>query len=185
MRKFLLFFVLTTTLGACTATILPTQPLSVELQKLNQVNNKRLRLLITRQENNSTVGYQYLMLLIPFGAVYISEPEQYLRYALYHNLGLAGYQLLPATSDIELPQLTLEISEIKLNAYDFIFTRYIVAKAKVQASYYNPKRARENSVQLECRSTSYRRFAFQSELNQVWQECLEELVEKGLEQIVW
>lgn len=172
-------------LTGCTATLLPNQPLSLELQKLSAVSSKKLQLKIVHKNDKKPVGYQYLLLILPFGKIYIPQPQAHLRNTLYHYLGLADYQILPADSRTDLPLLTLQISDIRLNAYDLLFTRYIVAQVKAEAACFNPKRATNKVIQLSCSSSSYRRFAFQSELDQTLQECLKELANEVLDHAIW
>ena len=182
--RFLLFLVVGAAVltAGCSSTFLPPEKLTDELLRLNAANTRQLGFNIQPASERSTqLGYQYLLVFLPFGRIYAMQPEESLQRAAYRGLGLRGFKLVSCNSRANHACLNLELISIRQNAYDLLATRRIVTEATVEATYQNPARHINHSIKLQCRATDYARYAFTSELKQQLGHCFEDLINQVME----
>lgn len=117
------------------------------------------------------VGYQFLGPL-PVSVIEVKNPDLHLLSAIEARLALRGRRPITTTSNT-VPRI--QIVDLALHAFDFIFIRKIVCSARVRLHKGN------TTTQIQSHASSYHEFAFLPELKFVLKRCLSTSAEKILE----
>ena len=177
-RTFLVSLFLPLALSGCLRTELLRESIPEPVLGLAAMNQKKIELRVTPPDEDSTVGHQFLLVIIPFGSIYLNDPIGHLTRSLYTNLALEGFK--PISSELGSAPLSLEVSteKVQVSAYDFIAIRRIVGKISLRGVL----RSADGTIYREwLASGSYselRPFAFEKQLNHVFQKALTSATEE-------
>ncbi len=162
-------------LSGCISTGLTVPPPEAATLRLAALAPHQIRLVVTGSSTPLSVGHQYLFVAIPFGAISLIDPQTALRSALSTELAIGGIQVLPEGSDAAVPLVTVTPTDIRVTAFDLIFTRRVSATVRLGVSVTPPDRP-ESAVTLEVggESGSFERFGFTPQLAYALREALQE-----------
>lgn len=165
-------------LTGCLATPLtPRSPID-DISVLKRLGGRDLGVAILDNRIHETAGHQYLFVAIPFGRVYLDQPEVDLWPWVETKLRIAGYRVSQARNP---PSIQIELNKIQVSAYDFIIIRKIVVKVEgqivIQKSPIHP--AKQLPVVAEY--TRWRALAFQGELEHAVERAFSSFADQVVE----
>jgi len=135
-------------------------------------------------------GYQYLIVGLPFSAIYTPHLSSLVKYNLKVQAGLHRYGLIEPTTTqgMQVPRLVASVTDASLNAYDFIFFRRPVASITLSGTYYS-QRGKVQECEVTGHHGDYKMFAFDRELMYALEKATEDAATKlvaclGLDQSV-
>jgi len=171
-------------LVSCVATPLRTESLTDDVILLAASNRKPIYLDIKVQNSELTVGRQFLLMLIPFGRVYLPAPETFVSRAVYQELSLRGYKPI-VDKDIKLPapRLIIELEDMDVSAYDFLFLRRVVAKTSLKGTFYHKDDKTVYYATSKGRVSHGSKYAFAPTLTHSLNKALKESVKKLLNEL--
>ena len=172
--------------SACLRTELNAPALAPELLSLANTNTKKIVLSVSSPAEQP-LGYQYLLGFVPFGAIHLPHTQQFLLRVFFEQLTLRGFTSLlslPAEPNAALPRLSVSVTELKLSAFDLLFTRRVRCRVTLKGQWNRPNgemaRAWESSVSKE----RYRSMPFEAELEGLLRETLTESAQEILSKLI-
>lgn len=133
--------------------------------------------------SEGTRGHQYFMGVIPFGSVTTPSGAELIAHYLRQEGGILGLSCVEESYDASSPFLIINVDEITLTGYDFIFFRKPSASLIVRGDLYD-RGAEGLSLRRSCKANSdeyeLRQYAFSRELARVfdaaWRNVMSELL---------
>lgn len=175
----------------CTA-CLHNQLNSTFLDKFSNQQSKfisKSKILIDYQSNfDPVLGHQYALFLIPFGKnttsldlkTYFSQFLELNHYLVINN---SEYQNIVKNGQKIDYQLQLSIDRLKLNAFDLFFMRRIVCEMDLLISLSSLSSGQTYQEYITQQEVDYFPFAFSTQLNHTFENCLFNLSEQLLEKL--
>lgn len=173
-RRLLYFYILLAGLAlGCTSTGISVPPVTPAIERLAALASHGVRLSVAAPTAPLALGHQYLFVAIPFGSISLMEPQTTLFRALSTELAIAGIRALPAEGDSAAPMVTVAPIDLRLTAFDLIFTRRVGASVRLQVTVSSPDPT-EPALHFEAsgESGSFERFGFTPELSNALSEAL-------------
>lgn len=157
-------------LSGCLRTDLPTQPTPIKVFELAAVNPRPLRLEVTPFPDDS-LGHQFLLLMVPFGSIYIPDTAGTVERNLYTNLALQGYKPI-INKGTELG-LKVTVENIQVTAYDLLVIRRIVSRVKLRGEILNHQGQILRSSTINEEFIYFKTFAFGTQLEHAYSKALD------------
>lgn len=200
-RLLLIFFSLSSTLlnSGCLRTRLEPISQTEQDQRLAQSNAHKPLLTSISYDFNSplTTGHQFLFIFIPFGALEIEQANSYMQPILFRQLALLGFQPIACTDaspnsldtqtacldpDKNSPQryLKIDIRDIQLSAYDFIFFRRASCQLELEArliKYDHGQSELLRSRKTHFSDSQYLKLAFRPQMQRFMNKCLSDAID--------
>lgn len=171
----ILAILVVTSLFGCTTTSVETPAPPSHLGRLLAANNRPLSLEVIDDVGKAPVGFQYLLVAIPFGRITLDDAADHLRRALRTQLAMAGFSLEASEN---IPSLRVKITEVELNAFDLLVTRRI--RCHVKGSWaFGP----HGEQQLSVAQSEFALYAFAPRLSRVLGGCMQEFATKISQEI--
>lgn len=156
-----LFFTLFCT--ACLSTKITDPGLDPGINRLISSAQKEISVKITSKiAADESIGNQYL-LFIPFGSIKSGNSEQLVSNILMEQLSLLGFKP-KLRFDNSYAELNIQINQITLTAYDYIFSRKIYTKIDISAFLLTPDGNLAKQSNRTSSNSYYKKFAFRPEL---------------------
>jgi len=167
-----------TSLLGCTTTSVVTPPAPTYLGRLIAANRRPLSLEVIDEVGKAPVGYQYLLVAIPFGQITLDSAAGHLTRALTTELAMAGFSVGRSSAGIS-PPLTVKITEVELNAFDLFFTRRI--RCHVEGSWSLGLLGEQH---LSVTQSEFALYAFAPRLSRALGGCMQEFATKISQEIM-
>lgn len=149
-------------LTSCITTNISLAPINSDVKRLAIANNKPICINI-KSSKKTLLGHQFVIPFIPVGKVVLeSSQKRYISSSLYKNLSIGQFTPIFNSQTCE-EVINLKINKISLSAYDFFVTRHIVAKINYEIIYIKDG-ILQDSIKSSSESSTFKRFAFKSEL---------------------
>lgn len=159
------------TLG-CVKTTLTPEALDRPFLSLAAANRNPINIVIVEPEPEFTLGHQFLFPIFPVGRINTSDMGRFLSKAAFQELSLAGYSPQGQSSFTNSgATLTINLKKASLSGYDLFLTRRLKCDLSISGVYQKNGLSRgEYTTQTEV--SHYETYAFKSELENVFDECL-------------
>ena len=165
------FLLYALSLTSCLHTNLePFKTNETALTRLQHANHRAITLNIDAPTTAYRTGAQFL-LFFPLGSVYLADPAQSLRAIATEELLIAGFRLEPSSR-----QLQLQLKDLSLNAYDYLFVRNLRCHVVLGTKISNGRQ--QEKVTVEGAASNFEAFAFAPELTNTYEKCVREGVRK-------
>lgn len=181
MRIFLILLLLIT--SSCAHTWISAPGTAVEVLELAEKNPKKIALYVENQEENLRLGSQFALFIIPAGIVRTESVSKLISDRTFTELVLNGYRPVlnigKINGKVSYPALSVKISEISLNAYDFFFFRLLHSKVQLDSTLYRPDREPVFSSSTKS-ETLFRSFGFKPQLERLLNDKIAEALNENL-----
>ncbi len=163
---------------SCARTTLSPEPLPVEVTRLSAAAPQALVLDVRAPAKNYTAGYQYLLVLFPFGRVVVDDPALFVKRRAEIELALLGYRTVPPESPAlrDRYRLLLTLQHASAQAFDLLALRRIVCRVRIKGELLDADNRMLALVYAEGRGVSWKRFAFAPQLNYVFNQAVAKAV---------
>ena len=185
----------------CLHTNLESYQPGAAISRLATTNQRQVAVFTGFANPSNRLGFQYLFLVIPFGTISLTQAERHLKQTALRQLALRGFR--PITCPQNSPEicasidgtiegfLSIEIQNISLNAYDFIFFRRISCQIEVSTAWVatraDPDRMASSSERYwknRYTNTETFKFAFEPQLRRFLATSLQQAVDDALAAVV-
>lgn len=171
--------------GCNTAKIQP-QTITEKIIELADINNKLIILDYQedKKEEYLPIGHQYVLFFLPLGNIFLERPDDIIFNKTFQELSLKGFHPI-STYDIkdkDIPILKVKIIDSSLSAYDFLFLRKISSEITLEFSLLingHPL----SSWKVNERDSEWKEFAFEPQLNYLFNKVLSKTVKTGISQL--
>ncbi|MCB0311295.1 MAG: hypothetical protein KDD42_08670 [Bdellovibrionales bacterium] len=171
-RVFALFLILACTNG-CLSTVIQSELPAAGLVELASGSSRPLKVYVKQTASNYAVGYQYLFFVIPFGVVRTPRLTDDIEQVLFRELSLKGYKPLIVSNEPEDQRtLIVELHEIDVSAYDYLFFRHIVSSVSFTGELRSFRSTSRRVGPVTGRATAFKEFAFGPQLEHYFQKSL-------------
>lgn len=169
-------------IAGCFSTSLPATPESDSVSRLVTAAEVQVPFYFAPPHADERRGYQYLLVGLPFSAVYTPHLSSLVKYNLTVQAGLHRYGLVEPTTTqgMQVPRLVATVKDASVNAYDFIFFRRPVASVTLSGTYYS-QRGKVQECEVTGRHGDYKVFAFDKELMYALEKAAEDAATKLIE----
>lgn len=116
-----------------------------------------------------SVGSQFLLILLPFGSIEVSQPRELLSQFLRERSALVGIKVLEMPPNTISGQTSIALKTVSLSAYDLLLTRHLVAKVELEV-----KGQDVTPLILRGESSEFRQFGFEPQLKPLLVEAFRE-----------
>lgn len=160
--------------GCMTTLVLPSPP-PPQIDRLVAANPRPLYLQVIDDRGVAPVGYQYLLVAIPFGQITLDTAAHLIR-VLRTQLALSGFALREMGSS---PKVVVKIEATELDAFDLLVTRRIRCRVKGTWSKNGHK-----GRTFEVTHSEYALYAFAPRLSRVFEGCTRELANQITQEVM-
>jgi len=171
MRLILLAFLLFATTRCVTTQVTPAS-LDPNLSRLERTAERSVTLRVSPVNDPLEVGHQYLFVVVPFGAIYLTDPSRAIEAAVRLELALAGMSAEPVRERSTHPTVTVALTAASVTAYDLIVTRRIRAHVALTVVVQGAGDSPAVTFETEGASASFERFGFAPQLTAAFSEAL-------------
>lgn len=166
--------------AGCMRTTLRAPAPKPQVFELAALNRNPIHLVIAPADKQNSLGHQFLLLGIPFGAVDSSNLDLLIQRAAYEKLTLRGYTpivgpISAGSTTSAAPALYIRAQNAQASAYDLLVTRHLSCSLDLQASL-----DRSDAPRRAIGSGSFEHFgafAFQRELSLCFSEALNQALD--------
>ncbi len=160
-------------LTGCITTNIELPPVNNDLKRLYEANNNPVCINIEAPQKK-LLGHQFVFPFFPVGKVVLEDSQKlFVTTSLYKNLTIKHFTPI-FNSQTCKNVINVKVNKISLSAYDFFVTRHIVAKINYEVIYIKNGQLRD-SVENTVERSSFKRFAFKSELEYALDKALKKL----------
>lgn len=177
---------LSTLLAGCLGTQVRPQPVTPGISRLSAVNERPLRLAIqTDPAVSQTIGHQFLLLVIPFGAIELQDPGETVRRAAIDRLAIAGRTAIPFDDRLpgRSPVLKLELADASLSAFDLLFFRRVTATIRMRAELRSPDGSLLRTWTSNRSYGEARKFGFERDLSAIFEKTLRDALDEIIKEL--
>ncbi len=169
-------------LSACTTTTLPPAELTEASIKLSNLNHKQLGLDVKSELTSARLGWQYILMFIPFGQIEAERPKDFVFNRAFSKLSLAGYNVQPTWTN---PPLTvvITIKDADLDAYDLLALRNVSGSLEIEVKLINRTGKLVLREDFSSSDNAWREFAFLPQLNYVFTRTVDSTIDKVVEML--
>lgn len=193
-RNYLIFFLVLLPVLAClscASTSVKPYSRNNDVDKIKQFRTVRDVSLVLNAESNSTsnnfLGLQYALFILPLGRIYSQTLFEDLQLALSEQSLLSSKNLqfikLEPKSKAEgtmAADFSLEIKEISLNAYDWLFMRNLSCEIDAVLQSADPNLA---TSRIQGEASAWLPFGFFYELSFVYKKCLQNFASRFTDKV--
>lgn len=158
-------------LSGCATTQLQAPADSAVYQRLSRANARPVSLSLQTSLKSSSLGAQFLLVMIPFGSIELGDPAGYFHRHAARALAFCGYSPVSAPDS---PKISVEIKDASLSAYDFLFVRRISGSLSARAVLHDSRGNIQRISEVSHDGESYQQFAFEPELSALYGRVVEE-----------
>lgn len=174
-------------LSACTTSNLYPTGVKPEVIALANSNTREIIIKVTNSFNLESLGHQYLAILFPMGEIRHESLEQTLMQKLYTELAQRGYRpridVVRDYRNMETDELTVDLANIQLTAYDLLMTRKVVSKVKLRGEYDSLRVNIPLTYTISSAYSEYKTMPFQAQLQRILEKSIESSVRDLLNQL--
>lgn len=169
------FLILSALLSSgCLATAIPPPELNPAIARLERTADRAVGLSLVAPPGPLKLGHQYLGIAVPFGSIISAEPAQALERVAKAELALAGIRTTTPGRAPEGIEVTFELTDAAVTAYDLLVVRRISARATVRVRVASPHpTAPPRAFEATGESGTFARFGFAPELTAAFNAALE------------
>lgn len=170
---------------SCASTNLDQAPLSLNDFQLAASSKETICLTTKLMEGAELGGNQYALIGLPLGEVGISEPEYAVRNGIYRALSFANIKpiLEVPCKDSSLGTLEVEVRELSISAYDYLFTRKLVAETSFRLTHADPRRPIPKTIVAHGEFVQWKSTGFAPELKRALAKSIAQAADDALKKL--
>lgn len=159
--------------SGCFSTHLRQETNTADLQRLVGSTERKLLLQVHNPFKDSSLGYQYLLGILPLARIFTDTMYETVVAKLQYHAGKDGLGL-PARPELSstTPRLEVTIVSAAVNGYDLIFVRRPAAGVTLRGTLFTST-GDEFTCERSGSEATTSRFAFASDLNQVFESAVD------------
>lgn len=169
-------------LMGCVTTELASGKTAPEVTRLASLSARKLEVAVEEVEDPHPLGSQFMLLVIPFGRIVLPDPERRVATAIERSLAIRGTRALLV--DAPGPgSLAVSIEALEISAYDLLVTRRLSGRVRLSGTLIGRDGHPRRHYTSEASESSFRRYGFEPQLEEVLSGALHQAVEELLREL--